>query len=214
MSIHPEILDLIHAEIDGVATEAEQIRLRDAITRDAEVRDEFRRLRGLCDILARVEPAAPPAQLAGSVMRAVRAHKSTPRGSIWGRVRAHWPAGRVTLGYAYAVAAGAVIGIVGMHLVAGGSLFGPTVPERDATATIAPSRAADRLDLATAGVQGFATLRSSASGTAIGLDLSATEPVEFLLRYDPAKEGGRVDVLVVRSGEAAEAGSLRLPRGN
>ena len=26
MSIHPEILDLIHAEIDGVATEAELIR--------------------------------------------------------------------------------------------------------------------------------------------------------------------------------------------
>ena len=46
MSIHPEILDLIHAEIDGVASEADQVRLRDAITRDAAVRDEYRRLRG------------------------------------------------------------------------------------------------------------------------------------------------------------------------
>src|SRR6185295_20251249 len=61
MSIQPEILDLIHAEIDGVASEAELIRLRDAINGDVAVRDEYRRLRGLCDILARVEPAAPPA---------------------------------------------------------------------------------------------------------------------------------------------------------
>ena len=214
MSIHPEILDLIHAEIDGVATEAERIRLRDAITGDAEVRDEFRRLRGLCDILARVEPAAPPTQLAGSVMRAVRAQKNTLRGGFLGRMRAHWPGGRVTLRYAYAVAAGVVIGILGVHLAAGGSLFGPGVPEREATATLAPPRVAERLDLATAGVKGVATLRPSASGTAFGLDLSATEPVEFLLRYDPAKEGGRVDVLVVRSGEASEAGSLQLSKGN
>ena len=141
MSIHPEILDLIHAEIDGVATEAERIRLRDAITRDAEVRDEFRRLRGLCDILARVEPVAPPTQLAGSVMRAVRSQKNTLRSGFLGRMRAHWPGGHVTLRYAYAVAAGAVIGILGVHLAAGGSLFGPAVPERDATATLAPPRA-------------------------------------------------------------------------
>ena len=46
MSINPEILELIHAEIDGTATPAEQLRLRDAIAGDAAVRDEYRRLRG------------------------------------------------------------------------------------------------------------------------------------------------------------------------
>ncbi len=206
MSIHPEILELIHAAIDGVATEAEQIRLRDAIARDPAVRDEYRRLHGLSELLSRVEPEEPPAQLVPSVMRAVRARR--------GGVRAFWPGGRVAVRYVYAVAAGALIGALGLHLASGGSLFAPAVPERDAGATIGTPAGAGRLDLAPAGIEGFATLRISPSGTAIGLDLKAQEPVEFVLRYDPARDGGRVDVLVVRGGESTEAGSLRNPRKN
>lgn len=206
MSIRPEILELIHAAIDGIATEAEQTRLRDAIARDAAVRDEYRRLQGLSDLLARVEPEEPPAQLAPSVMRAVRARRRS--------VRAFWPPGRVALRYAYAVAAGAVIGALGLHLASGGSLFGHAVPEGDAGATIGASSGAGRLDLAPAGVQGFATVRLSPLGTAIGLDLKAKEPVELVLRFDPVNDGGRVDVLVVRGGETTEAGSLQLPRKN
>lgn len=208
MSIHPEILDLIHAEIDGVATEAELIRLRDAINGDVAVRDEYRRLRGLCDILSRVEPAAPPAHLAPSVMRAVRARGNAMGDGVWGRFRAFWPGGRLAIRYAYAVAAGVIVGILGFQLVTGGKDFNPAIPESDAGATLSPSRSGGRLDLNAAGVPGFATLKSSTAGTAIGLDLSGKEPVEFLLRYDPAK-GGRVDVLVVRGGEATEAGTLR-----
>jgi len=214
MNIHPEILELIHAEIDGVATEAQQVRLRDAISRDSAVRDEYRRVRGLCDVLAQVEPAEPPAQLAQNVMRAVRTQRGNAHGGLATRARSFWPGGSVALRYAYAVAAGAVIGILGLHLVVGGSLFSPAVPERDATATFAPYPGASRLDLSPAGVRGFATMRPTTSGTAIGLDLSAAEPVEFVLRYDPAKDGGRVDVLIVRGGEATEAGSLRLSRKN
>jgi anti-sigma factor RsiW len=210
MSIHPDILELIHAEIDGLASEADLIRLRDAIRSDAAVREEYRRLRGLCEILSRVEPAAPPAQLAPSVMRAVRAHGTAVSGGLLGRFRAYWPGGGPVIRYAYAVAAGAVVGILGFHLVTGGNNYGPVVPEGDAGATLAPSRAGSRLDLTAAGVPGFATLKASPTGTAIGLDLSAKEPVEFLLRYDPARGDGRVDVLVVRNGEATEAGSLRL----
>ena len=214
MNIHPEILELIHAEIDGVATEAQQVRLRDAISRDTAVREEYRRVRGLCDVLAQVEPAEPPAQLAPNVMRAIRAKRANAHGGLTTRARSFWPAGGVAFRYAYAVAAGAVIGILGLHLVTGGSLFSPAVPERDATATMAPYPGASRLDLTAAGVRGFATLRPTTSGTAIGLDLSAAEPVEFVLRYDPAKDGGRVDVLVMREGQATEAGSLRLSRKN
>lgn len=210
MSIHPEILDLIQAELDGLATEAERIRLRDSIAGDAEVRDEYRRLRGLCDVLARVEPEVPPARLVPAVMRAVRDHGGKNRGGLMGRLRPYWPGGHLALRYAYAVAAGAVLGVLGVHLAAGGGVFGPAVPERDASAMIAPSPRAGRLDLGPAGIRGFATLRPSATGTAIGLDLDAAEPVEFVLRYDPAKDGGRLDVLVVRSGAATVAGSLQL----
>jgi len=214
MNIHPEILELIHATIDGVATEAEQIKLRDAIARDAAVRDEYRRLQGLSDLLTRVEPEEPPARLAPSILSAIRARRGAIRGGFAGRARAFWPGGPIALRYAYAVAAGAVIGVLGVHFIAGGSLFGPAVAVRDAGATIGPAAGAGRLDLTPVGVQGFATVRPSPSGTAIGLDLQATEPVEFVLRYDPAKDGGHVEVLVVRNGETTEAGSLRLPQRN
>jgi hypothetical protein len=89
--------------------------------------------------------------------------------------------------------------------------FGLQDAERDATGTLAPKFGVSRLDLTAAGVHGFATLRPSPSGAAIGVDLSGGTPVELVLRYDPAKEGDRVDVLVVRGGETARAGSLQLP---
>jgi hypothetical protein len=214
MSINPEILELIHAEIDGVATASEQARLRDVISRNSEAREEYRRLRGLFDVLGQVEPAAPPPQLAGNVMREVRARRDAMRLGITGRIRAFLPSGRLAIRYAYAVAAGAVLGVVGLHSVSGGSFFGPAIPERDARATIAPYDGIRRLDLGPAGVRGVATLQPSASGNAIGLDLDTTGPVELVLRYDPVADGGRVDVSVVKDGEATKAGSMRLSRKN
>jgi anti-sigma factor RsiW len=212
MSIHPDILDLIHAEIDGVASETEQIKLKAAIARDPAVRDEYRRLRGLCDILAGVPREEPPAQIAPGVMRGIRALRRPVVGGFVSRLRDSWPDGRVAVRYAYAVAAGAVIGILGLQLASGDSLFGPSVPEREASATLLPKAADSGLDLTQAGVHGFATLRRSADGAAIGLDLKSTEPVDLVLHFDPSRDGGQVDVSVVRTGTTVAAGSLRLPR--
>jgi hypothetical protein len=127
------------------------------------------------------------------------------------RLGQRWPGGPAAIRYAYAVAAGAVIGILGLQLVTGGRFFGPTIQGREATATMAPVGGA-QLDLAPAGVQGIATLRPSASGSAIGVDLHGADPVELVLRYDPLQDGGRVEVLVVHGRETNSAGSLRLPK--
>ena len=212
MSIHPDVYELIHAEIDGVASSAQQAALREAIARDPVVQDEYRRLKGLCELLASVPPEAPRADLVPAVMRRIRARKTSTRGGLLDRFRNAWPGGPVAVRYAYAVAAGTVIGVVGLHMASGGSLFGPVVPERDASATFMPSPGTSRLDLGPAGVHGVATLRQSPAGAAIGLDLSAGEPVELLVKFDPAQDGGRVEVSVVRTGAAVPAGSLRLPR--
>jgi hypothetical protein len=214
MSIQPEILELIHAEIDGVATAAEQVRLRDLISRNSEVREEYRRLRGLFDVLGQVEPAAPPAHLAGNVLREIRNRSDATSLGFTGRIRAMFPNGRLAVRYAYAVAAGAVLGVVGLHLVSGGGIFGPAVPERDAGATIAPYPGKSRLDLRSAGVRGVATLQPSATGNAIELDLETATPVDLVLHYDPSTEGGRVDVSVVKDGETRGAGSLKLAGKN
>jgi len=212
MSMKPELLELIHAELDGVASPSQQDALRDAIARDPAAHDEYRRLKGLCELLASVAPEQPRADLASSVMRRVRAGRTSTDGGIVGRIRHAWPGGQVAIRYAYAVAAGMVIGVLGLHLASGGSLFGSAVPEREATATLMPAVSPSRLDLAPAGVRGVATLRPSTSGASIGLDLSAGVPVELVLKFDPAKDGGRVDISVVRTGSAVPAGSLQLPR--
>ena len=211
MSIHPEISDLIQRDIDGVASEAERMRLRDAITADAEVRDAYRRMKGLCDVLARVQPEEPPARLVPTVMHAVRSRGGSGSPGVLDGLRSFWPGRHLALRYGYALAAGVVLGVLGVHLATGGGGFGLGVPERDASATLGPSRAGSRLDLSAVGVDGVATLAPSAAGTVIGVDLGTAEPVELVLRYDPAKAGGRVDVLVVREGEATRAGSLQLP---
>ena len=211
MSIDPEILELIHSDIDGVASEQDHVRLRAAIAGDAEVRDEYRRLRGLQDLLAQVEREEPPRQLAPAVMKAIRAKRTGVLVRVSAGFRQRWPGGRSVLGYAYAVAAGVVIGVVGLHFATSVGFLGLPDVERDATGTLAPTRGVSRLDLTAVGVNGFATLRPSPSGTAIGVDLSSGAPVELVLRYDPAKEGDRVEVLVVRGGETTPAGSLKLP---
>ncbi len=213
MSINPEILELIHTEIDGLATPAEQAKLRDAIAADPAVRDEYRRIRGLFDVLSRVEPVAPPPQMAPNVMREIRARREAARVGFTGRIRAMWPGGRLALRYAYAVAAGAVVGVVGLHLISGGAFFGPAIPSGDVTATIAPHRGStSRLDLSPAGVRGVATLRPSGSGSSIDLDLDASAPVELVLKYDPKSDGSQVDVSVVHDGQTTPAGSLRLSK--
>lgn len=214
MSIDPETLALIHADIDGLASEPDRIRLRAAIEADAAVRDEYRRLSRLGDVLARVQREDPPSFIAQGVMWAVREQRGRAGKGLVARLRAQLPSGQVTLGYAYAVALGAVLGILGLHVATSGSLFGPPVAERDAAAMLAPGIGVRQLDLSPAGVRGFATLRPSASGTAIGVELRSATPVELIMRYDPAADGDRVDVSVVRDGETAPAGSLRLPRKN
>jgi anti-sigma factor RsiW len=211
MNIQPEILDLIHAELDGVASESEKVALRAAIARDPAVADEYRRLKGLCELLAKVAPEVPQSDLVPKVMRRVRMRSATGT-SLLDRVRGLWPEGHTALRYGYAVAAGAVIGVVGLQLATGGRFFGPAVPEREASATLMPERAVRRLDLSSAGVGGFATLAPSTSGAAIGLDVRTDEPVEFLLRFDPVTDGGKLEVSVVRTGQAVPAGSLRLPK--
>ena len=58
MSLNPEILELIHADIDGVATASEQVRLRDIISRNSEAREEYRRLRETAPV--HWNPERPP----------------------------------------------------------------------------------------------------------------------------------------------------------
>jgi hypothetical protein len=101
-----------------------------------------------------------------------------------------------------------------MQLVGAGSLILPSVRERDAAASIGTVPGMCRLELSQAGIRGSATLQPSGLGAAIGLQVTAKDPVELVLRYDPAQDGDRVKVLVVRDGAAQDAGTLLVARGH
>ncbi len=188
MSVSNEILELIHADLDGLASPAELARLKAAIAGDPEVREEYRRMRGLSDTLAQVRREQPPAGLAASVMRTIRRPATRDRKSIVDRFRSAWPGGRIALRYAYVLAAGAALGIVGMQALSAGTPFGPAVPERAVSGTLAPE-SAGRLDLTAAGV-----------------------PAELVLRHDPAGDPDRIEVWVVKGGQSQSVGSVRVPR--
>jgi hypothetical protein len=189
MTKHPDPHDLIQADIDGVASEADRARLRDLLANDPEARDEHRRLRSLRDLLAAVPPEAPPAQLAARVMHRVRAERAGSHGGIVRRFLSSWPGGRVAIPYAYAAAAGAAIGILGFHVLTGGGSLGPDALEREATATIGSAPLGvetSRLALTSGTITGSATLRRLDGSLALDVDLPAEGSLDVSIDFDPA----------------------------
>jgi hypothetical protein len=187
MTINSEILDLMNAELDGVAGERDRARLREILASDEAATEEFRRLVAVRDLLATVLPVEPPRHLSAGVMRAVGAHRAASRRGIAQRLRAFWPGEGIALRYAYAVAAGAAIGIVGLNLITGGGPLAPEIADRDASATLASpaGRETAHLELAANGLRGSASVRRRDRRLAVEVDVTAATPVELSLRYDP-----------------------------
>ena len=187
MTNPPDLQELIHADIDGTASPAERVRLRELLAANPAARAEHERLAALSDLLACVAPEAHPETLRGNIMRAVRAEKARRSIGFWQKVAPSWLSGRAVLPLAYAAAAGAAIGIVGFHIVTGQGAFDAS--ERDAAATIGsrPTGAeAGRTPLTGAGVQGSATVRRIDSTLAVDVDLPTSSSLDVQIAYDPA----------------------------
>ena len=207
MTLHPEIHELIHAELDGVADERDRSRLREILLSNPTAREEYERYRRLKGLLGAVEREEAPVEVVDRVMGSIREGRVPRPSGTFQR-----PQGRVILRYAYAMAAGVLLGMIGLYLLTGGGPIGQPVSGRDAAATLAPGPSSGGLQISTAGVHGTATLRPAENGAAIDVDLRASQPVEVILRFDPRDDGGRLDVKFVHEGEATEAGSLHLPK--
>jgi len=179
--------DLIQAEIDGVATPDERQALAAWAERDASVREQLHEMRGLLDLLSRVERVAPPVDLASGVMRAIRISKGTSATTPLARLRALWPSGRTALPFAYAAAAGAAACFLALRALSGGAPAGSWVGEADVVGTMmAPSgNPIGHLDLAAAGVQGEASLRKAGGSLVIEIGIESPESVEVGVRFDP-----------------------------
>ena len=164
MNDTPEVHDLIQRDIDGRLTEAERKHLSDLLATDPVAREEHRRLESLRDMLAGLPKEDPPGHLRASVLREIRAKRTAARPA--------WSLGRFALGYAYAAAAGAALAILGIHIVTGGRVFGPSSLEPNAAATI--------------GSASFLSYRSQAGSLAVDVDPPGKGSLDIVLAYDPA----------------------------
>jgi hypothetical protein len=200
--------DLIQAEIDGLATPDERETLRAWAERDPSVREELREMRGLADLLARVPMVAPPQDLAGGVMRAVRLSKLSSARSPFARFRALWPSGRAVLPFAYAAAAGAAACFLAIRALSGGAVPGSWVPDSAAVGTMmAPSGdPIGRSDLVAPGLHGQALLRKAGGSYVIEISLESPESGEIGVRFDP-KETMFVGIAGVSHGLARVEGA-------
>jgi len=188
MSTQPDLHDLIQADIDGTASPAERERLRDLLSQNSEAREEHRRLSALKGLLASIPPEAPPEPLRARVMRAIRVDRAQRSGSIVRRIFPSWASGRIALPYAYAAAAGVVIGILGFHVLSGQGSLGDAI-ERDAAATIGSApfgTEAGRVVLTGGGIEGTATLRKVDGTLAVDVDFPSVSGFDAGIDFDPA----------------------------
>lgn len=189
MSTHPDLHDLIQADLDGRASQNDRARLSELLAGDAAAREEHRRLQSLRDLLATMPPEVPPANLASRILLALRAERAKAGTRSGWQLLSFWPGGRVVVPYAYAAAAGAAITVVGLHIFSAGGPLVPDAVEREAAATIGSAQVGTetgRLVLSSGDLRGSATLRTIDDGLALDVELPADGDLGVRLAFDPA----------------------------
>lgn len=176
---------LIHRVIDQEATPNERAELDARLAEDAAARTSYRQLSHTADLLARVEPVAPPPDLKLRIMRALPAGRYAPAmPSFIGRVRAalgNALSARPAFALAYAVVLGMVLG-AGLA----GALSGPLAPSGEAVGTIgaaAPATAAT-LEVDTPSVGGTVQAWTDGDGVFVEAELTTREPTHLGVAFD------------------------------
>ena len=204
MTNNSESQELINAEIDGRLSIRGRQRLNELLESDDALRVEHEQLISLSEILENDRAGEPPSELRRSIMRDVRSSVAAGR---FGAGTPRLSASRAR--YAYAFAAGLLIGVVGLSWYAG-ILTGPPVTSHEIAGSMSPRSQQvlpspiDRVEFSAAGVHGTASLARHGANYTLTLDLRADEPVRAALVFDQEK--------VTLAGYAAEEGleNLRL----
>jgi hypothetical protein len=74
--VDPSVIELMHKEIDGMATQAEKAKLRRRMDKSKEARTMFEELRRTAELLHSVQPQNPPPHLQENILRSLRLVKS------------------------------------------------------------------------------------------------------------------------------------------
>ena len=164
-----ERMALIHAELDGDLTSQQRVDLARLLLADPRVRALRDELRGLCSRLDAVGQVEPPPQLKDSILNRL---PSVPVATAYHRASF----GRWRL-------AAMVAGLLTAGTIVYETVQGPAPGSRETAGTMAAGAptTVDSVAVGNGPVTGRATLYRDKSGLAVGLDVSAAEPVDVLI---------------------------------
>jgi hypothetical protein len=164
-----ERMALIHAELDGDLSSQQRADLARLLLADPQLRalrDELRRLSSRLDAIGQVEP---PPQLKDSILKRLQSIPVAPtyRQASFGRWRL----------------AAMVAGLLMAGTIVYETMQGPAPGSRETAGTMAADAltAVDSVVVESGPVTGRATLYRDKTGLAVGLEVSATEPVDVLI---------------------------------
>lgn len=174
--MQPNEIELVHGQIDGANDPERTNAFRELILRDPEARKLYEDLSRLSEILDDVQEIPAPADLRSGVMERVSLERRSTRTSR--RPSTPW------IGYAVALAAGIVLGVVGLNLSGGAD--GPRPEEVSGTLVTQPSPGATMAPVTSLHVGGGA-IGISADGDRVDLVISgnAEDWRSVDLEFDP-----------------------------
>ena len=162
-----ERMALIHAELDGNLTSQQRGELARLLLADPQARALRDELRGLCSRLDAVGQVDPPPQLKDSILKRLPSVPVTPayHKTSFSRWRL----------------AAMVAGLLMAGTIVYETVQGPLPGSRETAGTIAAETTVDSVAVGSGSVTGRATLFRDKSGLAVGLEVSAAEPVDVVI---------------------------------
>jgi hypothetical protein len=197
-----EYLEIMHAEMDGEASDKELATLREHLASDPEAQREHAELRKLTSILNQVEEVETPGDLHRNILAALPPRRPGLEAVV--RNRSPWRLRIPLIRYGYALAAGLLLGA----LLTGVAFRNFSPQEKsDIYGTLAvrenapPYATVEQLKLDSPGLEGSVELRRSGSKAMIIFDLHDRQAVEVEVGFD----GGQAGLLSF----SQEPGSIR-----
>jgi hypothetical protein len=182
MKVAPHIVELMHAKIDGIISERENDELEDFLGQNPEAREQMDQLEQVSARLDRTQMVAPPPALRTRILAAIRP-------STAGSGRQSPLTRRTALSYAYAVAAGLILGILGYHVVL--NLDRATIDPTDVAATMAPRGAYEEVPLSVWDGSGMVRFEQVPGGVSMLFELDSPQAIEVVLAFDGTEVGFR-----------------------
>jgi len=177
-------LELMHADLDGEASESERAALRTYLDSNPEMRKTHDALARLADVLNQTADVEPPPDLGQQIMVALPPRRSAAKVLVKNKP---WSVWFPVFKYGYAVAAGLLLG-----LVFGGVLFrsGSVTNTSDLYGVMSvkdhgrQDSVSSPMKIDLAGLKGTVFLKKSDSGVQVWIDLNSNQPAETVLTFD------------------------------